>query len=260
MSAEVRVEDVSYTYRGSRVPVMEGIDFTIRSGEFFVLLGPSGCGKTTILNQVAGFERCTSGEITVDGKPVTSPGPDRTVVFQGDDSLLGWLTVRQNVAFPLTIQHLPKEERERRVESALSLVELSAHADKFPHELSGGMKQRVQIARGLSTDAAVLLMDEPFGALDAQTRSSLQVELGEIWMREQRTVLFITHDIGEALLLADRVGVMSSGPRAYLHDVVEIDLPRPRERDDAFYRTYQRLEQTLADAKARLGHGPSVAA
>lgn len=251
MTAEVEVRNVGYTYKGARSPVMENISFTIKAGEFFVLLGPSGCGKTTILNQVAGFEKCTEGEILVGGSMVTSPGPNRTVVFQGDDSLLGWLNVRQNIEFPLKIQRLAKEAREERVDTAVKLVELTQHTEKYPHELSGGMKQRVQIARGLSTDADVLLMDEPFGALDAQTRASLQNELASIWMREQRTVLFITHDIAEAILLADRVGIMSSGPHAYLHEIVDIELPRPRDRDAAFHAQYELLERSLLGAKER---------
>jgi len=255
MTAEVQVRDVSYIYKGAKTAVMEDISFTIGAGEFFVLLGPSGCGKTTILNQVAGFERCTAGEISVEGRAVTGPGPDRAVVFQGDDSLLGWLNVRQNVEFPLKIQGFSKDEREARVAKALQLVELGGHERKYPHELSGGMKQRVQIARGLSTDADVLLMDEPFGALDAQTRTSLQNELGSIWMRERRTVLFITHDITEALLLADRVGIMSSGPSAYLHEILEVDMPRPRERNAAFQEKYELLERLLLEAKERTRAG-----
>ncbi|OLT54545.1 ABC transporter ATP-binding protein [Cellulosimicrobium sp. CUA-896] len=247
----LQVRDVSYSYRSSLPPVMEHVDLSIRSGEFFVLLGPSGCGKTTILNQVAGFERPTAGEMLVAGERITAPGPDRAVVFQGHESLLGWLTVRQNVEFPLKVAGVGTAERRRRGQHVLELVELAHQADKLPHELSGGMKQRVQIARGLVTDSRMLLMDEPFGALDAQTRASLQLELSSIWERERRTVLFITHDISEAVILADRVGVMSAGPRAYLHSVVDVDLPRPRRRGPELNALVDRLEATVTAAKAR---------
>jgi NitT/TauT family transport system ATP-binding protein len=247
----LEVSGVSYSYKPSLPPVMEGIDLSIRSGEFFVLLGPSGCGKTTILNQVAGFEKPTTGTIALKGERITGPGPDRAVVFQGHESLLGWLTVRQNVEFPLKVAGVGTAERRARAQKVLELVELAHQADKFPHELSGGMKQRVQIARGLVTDSRVVLMDEPFGALDAQTRGTLQAELSDIWERERRTVLFITHDIAEAVILADRVGVMSAGPRAYLHSIVPIDLPRPRRRTAEFNRYIDLLEATVSAAKAR---------
>jgi len=247
----LQMRAVTYGYKASLPPIMEDIDLDIASGEFFVLLGPSGCGKTTILNQVAGFVHPQRGELLVKGERITKPGPDRAVVFQGHDSLLGWLTVRQNIEFPLRVAGVAKSQRRRRVDHVLELVELGAQEAKFPHELSGGMKQRVQIARGLVTDSRMLLMDEPFGALDAQTRSSLQLELSAIWERERRTVLFITHDIAEAVILADRVGVMSAGPRAYLHSIVTIDLPRPRTRTPEFNALVDRLEATVTAAKAR---------
>lgn len=247
----LEIDAVSYRYKASLPPVMEDISLDIRYGEFFVLLGPSGCGKTTILNQVAGFERATSGEIRIRDERITGPSPDRTVIFQGHDSLLGWLTVRQNVEFPLKVAGVPVKQRRERAEEVLALVELADQADKFPHELSGGMKQRVQIARGLVTEARVLLMDEPFGALDAQTRTSLQLQLSDIWERERRTVLFITHDIAEAVILADRVGVMSAGPSAYLHSIVDIDLARPRLRSPEFNDYVDLLERTVTAAKRR---------
>jgi NitT/TauT family transport system ATP-binding protein len=247
----VSIKGVSYRYDARHSPVMSDIDIDIRHGEFFVLLGPSGCGKTTILNQVAGFIPPTEGEIRVDGQQVTKPGPDRTVIFQGDDSLLGWLTVAQNVGFGLKNAGLSSADRRSRVENGLAMVELSQHAQKFPHELSGGMKQRVQIARALVTDARVLLMDEPFGAVDAQTRTALQEELSRIWSSTRRTVLFITHDIAEAALLGDRIGVMSSGPHAYVHSMVENTLPRPRVRDAELSELQRRLEHIVSAAKRR---------
>lgn len=247
----LEIDDVAYRYKVHAPMVMEHVSLDLQEGEFFVLLGPSGCGKTTILNQVAGFEHPSAGEIRIRGEKITAPGRDRAVIFQGDDSLLGWLNIRENVEFPLKVAKVPASERAARVEKALAMVELGAQASKFPHELSGGMKQRVQIARGLVTDASMLLMDEPFGALDAQTRASLQIELSDIWERERRTVLFITHDIAEAVVLADRVGVMSSGPQAYLHSIIDIDLPRPRRRSADFNRLFDELEATVTAAKAR---------
>ncbi|MGV8970416.1 MAG: ABC transporter ATP-binding protein [Microbacteriaceae bacterium] len=251
-NAFVAIDNVSFTYPGTSVPILSDVSLELKRGEFFVLLGPSGCGKTTILNQLAGFESPTTGRITVDGKEVLTPGSDRVVIFQGDDSLLGWLNVAHNVEFGLRMAKVPRAERERKVAEALEMVELSAQSHKFPHELSGGMKQRVQIARALVADAPVLLMDEPFGALDAQTRTSLQDALASIWVRSQPTVLFITHDISEALILGDRIGVMTSGPRAGLYTVVENDLPRPRARGDvSFTARYGALEEAVTKAKAR---------
>lgn len=252
----LEIDNISYGYKPSLPPVMENINLQLREGEFFVLLGPSGCGKTTILNQVAGFETPSSGEMRLRGNTISQPGPDRAVVFQGHDSLLGWQSVRKNVEFPLKVAGVEINERRERVERVLKMVELDAQADKYPHELSGGMKQRVQIARGLVTDASMVLMDEPFGALDAQTRSTLQLELSDIWSQERRTVLFITHDIAEAVILADRVGVMSSGPSAYLHSIMEIDLERPRRRTEKFTDAVNELEQEVTAAKARQQHCP----
>lgn len=247
----LEIDNVSYSYKPSLPRVMENVSINITEGEFFVLLGPSGCGKTTVLNQVAGFEYPTVGEIRLEGKPIEGPGPERAVIFQGHDSLLGWKTVRKNVEFPLKVAGASVEERKNAAQRALEMVELADQAEKYPHELSGGMKQRVQIARGLVTDARTILMDEPFGALDAQTRQALQLELSDIWSKERRTVLFITHDIAEAVILADRVGVMSAGPSAYLHSIVDIDLPRPRKRTAGFTEQVNELENIVAAAKAR---------
>jgi NitT/TauT family transport system ATP-binding protein len=250
--AFVVIDDVSFAYPGSPQPILRDVSLTLRRGEFFVLLGPSGCGKTTILNQVAGFERPTTGSISMDGKPVSGPGPDRAVIFQGDDSLLGWLNVRHNVEFGLRALRVPAAERTRRVQRALETVELDRQQGKFPHELSGGMKQRVQIARALVVDAPVLLMDEPFGALDAQTRTNLQDALAGLWEQSQRTVLFITHDISEALILGDRIGVMTSGPAARLQTVMDNPQPRPRARGTAeFAELYRKVEEAVTAAKSR---------
>ncbi|MFF3867711.1 ABC transporter ATP-binding protein [Micromonospora sp. NPDC001898] len=248
----VTIEDISFAYAAGAPRILADVSLSLSRGEFFVLLGPSGCGKTTVLNQVAGFEFPTEGRMTVAGRPVTGPGPDRAVIFQGDDSLLGWLNVYGNVEFGLRVLGVKNPERQQRVRAALEMVELGGQAKKYPHELSGGMKQRVQIARALVTDAPILLMDEPFGALDAQTRTTLQDELARIWAATDRTVLFITHDISEAMILGDRIGIMTSGPEAKLHDVIENPLSRPRERGGPdFGALYQDLERTVTVAKAR---------
>jgi NitT/TauT family transport system ATP-binding protein len=226
--------DVSYQYaarRGVQPPaVLSHFELALTEGEFFCLLGPSGCGKTTVLNLMAGFLPPTSGTLTLAGRPVIGPGADRTVVFQGDDALFTWLRTIDNVAFGLRMRGMPEERRRAIAREYLHLVHLDGQENKYPGELSGGMKQRVQIARVLATDPKILLMDEPFGALDAQTRSRLQDELVEIWRKTSKTIVFITHDIAEAVLLADRVGVMTKGPGSHLGAVVPVDLPRPRRR------------------------------
>lgn len=253
----IAFQSVSFAYRGGRPPVLSQFDLTLRRGEFFLLLGPSGCGKTTALNLLAGFEHPTSGVIRVNGEPVYAPGPDRTVIFQGDDSLLGWLTAAENVEFGLRLQGVGRSERRRRAAAALEMVGLKGQENKHPHELSGGMKQRVQIARALVCDADVLLMDEPFAALDAQTRAGLQDELARIWVETRRTVLFITHDISEALILGDRIGVMGPGPASNLREIVVNDLSRPRYRGGAdFAARYGLIERHLAQTKEAGDAGP----
>ncbi len=226
--------DVSYRYaarRGAQPPaVLSNFAVALTEGEFFCLLGPSGCGKTTVLNLMAGFLRPTSGTLTLAGRPIVAPGVDRTVVFQSDDALFTWLRAIDNVAFGLRMRGLPAERRHAIAREYLHLVHLDGQENKYPGELSGGMKQRVQIARVLATDPKILLMDEPFAALDAQTRARLQDELVEIWRKTNKTIVFITHDIAEAILLADRIGVMTKGPGSRLGTVVPVDLPRPRRR------------------------------
>jgi NitT/TauT family transport system ATP-binding protein len=213
-----------------------------------MLLGPSGCGKTTVLNMLAGFEHATAGQVLVDGRSVQSPDPSRLVIFQGDDSLLSWLTTVENVEFGLRVQHVPAAERHERARNALALVGLTGHDNKYPHELSGGMKQRVQIARALVCDSPLLLMDEPFAAVDAQTRVRLQDELAKIWSDTSLTVLFITHDISESLILGDRIGVMRAGPGSNIKEIVVNDLPRPRQRGDAHIAAmYAHVEAALAN-------------
>jgi NitT/TauT family transport system ATP-binding protein len=202
------------------------------------LLGPSGCGKSTVLGMLAGFELPTAGRILLDGSEVRGPSSDRGVIFQGDDSLYPWLNAVDNVAFGLRMKGMPAKERRERAMEYIDLVGLTGQYDKHPAELSGGMKQRIQIARGLARQPKMLLMDEPFGALDAQTRHIMQHELRKIWKATGTTIVFITHDVDEAILLSTRVGVMTAGPGGTLRDVVTMDMPTDRERTDPVYMRY----------------------
>ena len=217
--------------------VLADIRLEIRTGEFLCILGPSGCGKSTLLNIVAGFLPPTSGRVLVDGAPVTGPGAERGVVFQ-EYVLFPWLTVAQNVEFGPRLKGVPVEERHRLTDRYLALVGLTAHAGKLPAQLSGGMKQRVAIARALANDPAVILMDEPFGALDAQTRETLQDELSRIQRVEHKTILFVTHSIREAVYLADRVVVMTSVP-GRIRQIFPIKLPDVRDRFSPEFTQYE---------------------
>jgi NitT/TauT family transport system ATP-binding protein len=229
--------------------VVKAFSLHVDHGEFHLVLGPSGCGKSTVLKLVAGFERPTGGEVRVRGRVVTAPGRDRVMIFQGDDSLFPWLTALENVEFGLRVAGAARTTRRQRALEYLDLVGLRGQEGKFPGELSGGMKQRVQLARALVTEPTTLLMDEPFGALDAQTRGVLQGELARIWRQTGCTIMFITHDIAEAILLADRITVMTPGPAATIRETVAVDLPRPRSLDDAGFGTlYARLARLLVGA------------
>jgi NitT/TauT family transport system ATP-binding protein len=234
--------------------VLKGLSLEIERGEFFCLLGPSGCGKTTVLNLLAGFEQPTAGAIRVDGRPVMVPGVERTVVFQGDDSLYTWLTAVENVEFGLRLARVEPRRRRATAERYLDLVGLHGQGHKYPSQLSGGMKQRIQIARALVCESPILLMDEPFAAVDAQTRNILQDELIGIWQQTGRTFLFITHDIGESILLANRIGLMTAGPEARMKTIVPVDLARPRRRSDpAFGALYERLADMVSEEVHRAG-------
>ena len=217
----------SKTFPG-KVPVhaLEDITFDIEDGEFVALLGPSGCGKSTLLNLLAGFETRSGGDVTFDGSPVEKPGPDRGVVFQ-EASLFPWLSVWDNITFGPRVQGLKREAYESKARDMLRLVGLEAFAGALPAQLSGGMRQRVGIARVLVMSPKALLMDEPFGALDAQTRLSMQQLLLDVWQTLGTTVLFVTHDIDEAVLLADRICIMSSRPGRITREIA-VSLPRPR--------------------------------
>lgn len=222
---------VSKTYEGQGgVRALDAVDFDVADGEFVALLGPSGCGKSTLLNILAGFEPLTEGAVHFDGSPVVRPGPDRGVVFQ-EASLLPWLSVWENVVFGPKVQRLAKSDYEPKARAILKTVGLENFHSALPVQLSGGMRQRVGIARVLVMEPRALLMDEPFGALDAQTRLSMQQLLLEVWQKLRTTVVFVTHDIDEAILLADRVCVMSSRPGKITRSI-PITLRRPRSIDD----------------------------
>lgn len=206
--------------------ILKDIDLSIQKGEFVSILGPSGCGKSTLLSMIAGLVDSTSGDIIVDGKKVEKPGKDRGMVFQ-ESALFPWMNVTENVMFPLR-KEMPKKDGLQRAQHFLKMVQLSNYAKHYPHELSGGMQQRVSIARSLAMDPAVLLMDEPFGALDEQTRSRLHGQLEQIWIDTKKTIVFVTHSISESIKLSDRIIVMGTRPGTVLTDI-KVDIPRPRE-------------------------------
>ncbi|MEP9379235.1 ABC transporter ATP-binding protein [Aquabacter sp. CN5-332] len=227
----VSITGVSKVFGGTQeVRALDQVDVSLAEGEFMALLGPSGCGKSTLLNILAGFEAQSEGSISFDGRPVRRPGPDRGVVFQ-EAALLPWLNVWQNVIFGPQVQGVPRAEYEPRAKEILRLVGLEGFLEALPVQLSGGMRQRVGIARALVMQPKALLMDEPFGALDAQTRLSMQQLLLDVWQRFKTTVLFVTHDIDEAILLADRVCIMAARPGRIIREI-SITLPRPRSVND----------------------------
>jgi NitT/TauT family transport system ATP-binding protein len=234
-ASAVVVDDVGVRFESGRrtVQALSDVSFDAADGEFVCIVGPSGCGKTTLFRTIAGLEPPTTGEVRLDGRPVEGPGPDRGMVFQ-EYGLFPWRTVAGNVAFGMEQQDVPAGERERRTEELLDLVGLTGSADAYPKELSGGMKQRVGIARALAVDPELLLMDEPFGSVDAQTRDMLHDELLRIWRETGKTVLFVTHDVEEAVTLADRIVVMAADP-GRVREVVPVALDRPRERTDAAF-------------------------
>ena len=245
------VQKIYRSLQGVDYPAVDGFQLDIEAGEFFCLLGPSGCGKTTVLKLLAGFEAPTAGQILMNGQPVTGASRDRGVVFQGDDSLYGWLTAIENVEFGLRMRGIGKAERRERARHHLQLVGLTGQERKYPAELSGGMKQRIQIARALVNEPAMLLMDEPFAALDAQTRALMQQELARIWRATRTTVLFITHDIDEAITLGSRIGVMRAGPRSQVKGVIDVALDGARSRtDDAFVAYYRQVYEMIRDEVA----------
>ena len=227
------------------VVALESINLQIKDKEFVCLVGPSGCGKTTLLRIIAGLDFPTSGSFSLDGKPVEGPDPERGMVFQ-EYSLFPWLRISDNIGFGLTMKGVSKEEKRKVVEEYLDLVNLEGFGMSYPHELSGGMRQRVAIARALANDPKVLLMDEPFGALDAQTRNMMQRELLEIWEKTKKTIIFVTHSVDEAVFLADRIVVLSPRP-GRIKDIIDVNLPRIRERTDADFANLRRHVLSLME-------------
>ena len=225
---EIRNLTKTFSTEEGEMAALEDISIEVTPAEFLCIIGPSGCGKTTLLRMVAGLDHPSSGEIILDGKEVKGPSPDRGMVFQ-EFSLFPWRTVLKNVEFGLEIKGVGGKARGEIAEKYIELVGLEGFENHYPYELSGGMKQRVAIARALATEPAILLMDEPFGSVDAQTRNILQEELLEIWKRTKKTILFVTHSVDEAVYLADRVAVMSARPGC-LVKCLAVDIPRPRKR------------------------------
>lgn len=229
---KLNIQNVSKTFPGRSAPVsaLENINFDVGSGEFVCLLGPSGCGKSTLLNIIAGLERADAGAIFCDGRAVTAPSTERIVMFQ-EAALFPWLDAIGNVEFGLAMNGIPAQARRDTAQRFLAMVHLSRFQQAAVHELSGGMKQRVALARALALDPDVLLMDEPFGSLDAQTRDLLHIELQEIWGSTHKTILFVTHNVREAVRLGDRVLVLSARP-GHVKREFKIHLPRPRQMED----------------------------
>lgn len=227
----LELSGITRRFAADGCPALDSVSVTCEPGEFVVLVGPSGCGKSTLLNVAAGFQKPDAGIVTLDGKAVRGPGPDRAMVFQ-EHGLFPWLSAADNVGFGLKMAGVPRSEREDRVAVALELVHLSHARNKLIHELSGGMRQRVSIARALVMNPAVLLMDEPFSALDAQTRTLLHEQMQELWLATRKTVLFVTHSVGEAVRLADRIIILHSHPGRVRREV-RLPLPHPRDFDSA---------------------------
>ena len=238
---EVRGLAKAFTLDARRIVALEALALDVDEGEFVSIVGPSGCGKSTFLHIVGGFEEAGGGQITLAGEHIAKPGPDRGMMFQ-DLSLFPWLTVLENVCWPLEMKRVPKDERIRRAQSILEMVDLGRFAHAYPAQLSGGMRQRVALARLFALDSKILLMDEPFGALDAQTRELLQEELQTIWRRDRKTALFVTHDIDEAIYLGTRVIVFSARPGRVKAD---IRIPVGTERSAEFRKSPEYNEMRI---------------
>jgi len=249
-AAAIDVREVTLAYQtgADKVVAVDSVSFTIQAGKFFVLVGPSGCGKSSLLMMMAGLQRPTQGQIICGDRPIERPDPDRTgVVFQ-EANLYPWLSAQKNVEFPLMLKKVPAHERSQRAMEVLDLVGLANFSQRFPHELSGGMKQRVSIARGLVQRPAALLMDEPFAALDEQTRLTMGDELLRIWERTRQTLVFVTHSLTEAVYLADEIAVMSAHPGRVM-EIIPVPLPRPRTMEmmatEAFGQLRARIWQLI---------------
>ena len=230
MAESIEVRNISYEYDSAAGAVLavKDVSFSVVDSEFLCVLGPSGCGKTTILNMLAGFLKPTRGEILIGGNSVVGQGQDRGIVFQDFAQLFPWRSARRNVEFGLEMRGVPEKERRETALHFLSLVKLEKFADAYPHQLSGGMQQRVAIARALAYNPGVLLMDEPFAALDAMTRDEMQKQLTEVWQETKKTIVYITHNVAEAVYLADQVLVLAAHPGT-VKKMIRLDLPRPRD-------------------------------
>lgn len=231
---EVRNLHKSYEVEGKKHIVLQDINFVIKEGEFVSLLGPSGCGKTTLLTIMGGFQKPDGGEVLLEGRKVEKPGPERAFVFQ-NYALFPWMTVKENILYPLKKQKVPAEKQKERLEELLRLVNLKGKENLYPHQLSGGMKQRTAVARGLALRPRVLLMDEPLGALDFQMRKTMQEEMEQIFIKDRTTVVMVTHDVEEAVYLSDRIIVMSADRGRIVEDML-LDDERPRNRMSSAYR------------------------
>ena len=242
----LKLTAVSKSFPGQAHAILQDINLSVERGAFLCILGPSGSGKSTVLDLIAGFERPTSGSVAYDQKEIIGPGPDRVVVFQDfANALFPWLNVIEHVEFGLS-KSLSRTERRDRALGAIRLVGLGNHIKKFPSELSGGMKQRVQIARGLVMEPEMLLMDEPFGALDAITRRGLQLEIKDLWARTKKTVIFVTHDIAEAIMLGTDIVILSMGPKARIKDrFTQGDILSSDPSSKEFLECYKRLESCI---------------
>ena len=240
-----------FDHDGNSVMALDGINLNVEEGDFVCIVGPSGCGKSTFLNIVAGLEKPDSGEVLLNGKPISTPGPDRTMVFQ-EGALFPWLKVIDNVEFGLKMARIPKDERRQISQSYLDMMQLTKFADSYTYQLSTGMKQRVAIARALAMDPEILLMDEPFAALDSQTRDLLLVELQLIWERTKKTIIFVTHNISESVILGKRVVIFKNRPSKIKKEIV-IDYRRPRLMEDENLQKYyhQILEELKSEVIAR---------
>jgi len=245
---EIRGVSKLFHADGKDMEALQDINLSIKENEFICFIGPSGCGKTTLLRIIAGLEEPTSGTISLGGVAIKGPGPERGMVFQ-EYSLFPWRTVLDNIAFGLELKGVSTAKRQEKARQYLKMVGLERFETRYPHELSGGMKQRVAIARALVNDPKALLMDEPFGALDAQTRNVMQSELLRIWEEERKTVVFVTHSVDEAIYLADRIVIMSARP-GRIKDTIEIDLPRPRNRTSP--EVNQIRDRILCDLRAEI--------
>lgn len=253
----LELREVSKRFKDSTELVLDRITLVCRPGEFVVVVGPSGSGKSTLLNIAAGMLRPDSGSATLDGRPILYPGPERAMVFQ-EHGLFPWLTAWENVEFGLKMASVPVAERRERVDAALDMVKLRGAGEKLVHQLSGGMRQRIAIARSLVVNPAVLLMDEPFAALDAQTRTNMHIELQQVWTQTRKTILFVTHSVGEAVRLADRIIVLSSHPgRVRKEFAVDLGHPRPMDSKE-LAELGRRVRAEIQDEVNRRGAGGAV--